>query len=61
MYIDKIAADRSIALILSLTRDEARDLRNHLDNADWDSLNDTAKDLFHFLDTALTPSRRRFG
>lgn len=54
MDLTHITNDRSIQL--NLTRNEARDLRDHLAAADWASLDQTAQALFHFLDMAL-PSR----
>lgn len=56
MRITKITDDRTISL--DLNRNEARDIRDHLNNVEWNSLNDSAKALFHFLDMALTPSRK---
>jgi hypothetical protein len=56
MDIKQITADRTIQLML--TRGEARDILDHLRQADWNSLDDTTRALFHFLDMALAPDRR---
>ena len=56
MDLTQNATDRTVNL--TLTRHEARDIRDHLESVDWASLDQTTQALFHFLDMALAPSRR---
>jgi hypothetical protein len=53
MKVIKVADDGTVTL--ELTAAETRDVRNDVNAADWDTLTDSAKALYHFLDMVRAP------